>query len=316
MSEKTEARSYSATAKEELCRIEPENVCCLLAELSGIVSSAGSVLIRPGGGRRLFVETENEAVAARTVRLLRDVFDVQPDVMDLTRTRLGGRRVSRMVLEGDEAVFVLEGCGIDVLGRRSVPHDITARKCCRKSFLRGVFLACGSVTDPDKGYHLELVLEDESFAQSVQKLIARFGLNVHVTDRRRMSLVYLKGQEDIGDMLSLIGAQNARFAMEDVYIRKGLRNQANRAVNCDSANLDRSVNAALRQTQAIELVLSRMSEESLGPVLAGTARLRLQYPEMSLDELGAMCEPPVGKSGIYHRLRKLEELAEELRGMS
>ena len=166
--------SYSSDTKEELCRLEPDSVCCLLAELSGIISAAGSVIYRGGGDKRLSIETENSSVARRVFRLLRDVFDVQPELVTLKRARLGGRSAHRIEVEGDEASFVLEGCGIAVAQRRGVPREITVRKCCRMAFLRGVFLASGSVTDPEKEYHLEYVLGDEAFAAALQRLIARF----------------------------------------------------------------------------------------------------------------------------------------------
>ena len=304
--------SYSSQAKDELCGYEPESVCCLLAELSGIVSAAGSVIYRGGGEKRLSIETENGAVAQRTLRLLHDVFDVQAHLVTLQRARLGGRSTHRILVGGDDASFVLEGCGVDVTQRRGVPKEVTVRKCCRRSFLRGVFLASGSVTDPEKEYHLEFVLGDEAFATALLRLIARFDLTAHVAKRRQMTLVYLKGQSEITDMLSIFGAQNARFAMEDAYIRKVFRNNANRAVNCDSANVQRAITAASRQAEAIRRVIAARGEQSLPPALRETARLRLSYPEMSLEELGQMCDPPVGKSGINHRLRKLEQMAEEL----
>ena len=304
--------SYSSEAKEELCRYEPESVCCLLAELSGIVCAAGSVIYRGGGEKRLSIETENSAVARRVFRLLHDVFDVQPQLVTLERARLGGRSAHRIEVGGGEASFVLEGCGIDVTQRRTVPKETTVRKCCRRSFLRGVFLASGSVTDPEKEYHLEFVLGDEAFATALLRLIARFDLTAHVAKRRQMTLVYLKGQSEITDMLSIFGAQNARFAMEDAYIRKVFRNNANRAVNCDSANVQRAITAASRQAEAIRRVIAARGETSLPPSLLEAAKLRLAYPEVSLEELGQMCDPPVGKSGINHRLRKLEQMAEEL----
>lgn len=304
--------SYSSQTKEELCRFEPDSVCCLLAELSGIVSAAGSVVYRGGGEKRLFIETENSAVARRAFRLLQEVFEVQPALITLRRARLGGRNTYRLEIGGDEASFVLEGCGIDYAQRRVVPREVTVRKCCRMSFLRGAFLACGSVTDPEREYHLEFVLGDEAFALALQKLIARFGLTAHLAQRRQMTLLYLKGQSAITDMLSIFGAQRARFAMEDAFIRKELRNNANRAVNCDSANVQRAVTAASRQVEAIERLLLARGESSLPPALAQTARLRLQYPEVSLEELGQMCDPPVGKSGVNHRMRKLEAMADEL----
>ena len=160
--------SYSSQTKEELCRFEPDSVCCLLAELSGIVCAAGSVIYRGGGEKRLSIETENNAVARRAFRLLREVFDVQPQLVTLKRSRLGGRSAYRIEISGSEASFVLEGCGIEMGQRRGVPREITVRKCCRMSFLRGVFLACGSVTDPEKEYHLEFVLEDEAFAAALR----------------------------------------------------------------------------------------------------------------------------------------------------
>ncbi|MBQ2834528.1 MAG: DNA-binding protein WhiA [Clostridia bacterium] len=304
--------SYSSDAKEELCRLEPDSICCLLAELSGIVSAAGSVIYRGGGDKRLSIETENTAVARRAFRLLRDVFDVQPQLVTLQRARLGGRSSHRIEISGDEASFVLEGCGIQVSQRRGVPREVTVRKCCRMSFLRGVFLASGSVTDPEKEYHLEFVLGDEAFAAALQRLIARFDLEAGLVMRRQMAIVYLKGQNAITDMLSIFGAQSARFAMEDAFIRKELRNNANRAVNCDSANMERAVIAASRQTQAIGRLIAAKGEQSLSRALLETAKLRLAYPEVSLEELGRLCDPPVGKSGVNHRLRKLEQMAREL----
>ncbi len=306
--------SYSSRTKEELCRFEPDSVCCLLAELSGIISAAGSVIYRGGGEKRLSIETENNAVARRIFRLLRDVFDVTPELITLQRARLGGRSTYRCELSGDEASFVLEGCGIDYFQRRGVPREVTARKCCRMAFLRGVFLACGSVADPEREYHLEFVLGDEAFAAALQKLIARFDLTASLSSRRQMKLLYLKGQSAISDMLSIFGANHARFAMEDAYIRKELRNNANRAVNCDSANVQRAVTAASRQSEAIERLLAARGEASLPPQLLETAKLRLQYPEVSLEELGRMCDPPVGKSGVNHRMRRLEQMAAEIDG--
>ena len=304
--------SYSSETKEELCRLEPDSVCCLLAELSGIVSAAGSVIYRGGGEKRLSIETENSSVARRVFRLLRDVFDVQPELVTVRRARLGGRSAHRIEIGGDEASFVLEGCGIQMMLRRGVPREVTVRKCCRMAFLRGVFLASGSVTDPEKEYHLEFVLGDEAFAAALQKLIARFDLDAHMATRRQMSLVYLKGQNEITDMLSIFGAQSARFAMEDAFIRKELRNNANRAVNCDSANMERAIAAAARQAEAIERLIRTVGESSLPPALLETAKLRLQYPEVSLEELGKLLDPPVGKSGVNHRLRRLERMAAEL----
>lgn len=173
--------SYSSQTKEELCRFEPDSVCCLLAELSGIVCAAGSVIYRGGGEKPALHRNGKQRRRPARVPAAARGFDVQPQLVTLKRSRLGGRSAYRIEISGSEASFVLEGCGIEMGQRRGVPREITVRKCCRMSFLRGVFLACGSVTDPEKEYHLEFVLEDEAFAAALQRLIARFSLSAHLT---------------------------------------------------------------------------------------------------------------------------------------
>ena len=302
--------TFSAQTKRELCRVEPDSVCCYLAELSGIICASGSVILRGRGEKRLSIETENNALARRVYRLIKAVFDITPELVTLQHQRLGGRNSYRLNLSNEDAGFVLEGCGIE-MSRRTVPRDVTIRKCCRKAFVRGVFLACGSVTDPGKDYHLELVLNDEGFADALQKfMLSRFELNVHKTMRRGMTLLYLKGQEAITDTLSIMGAQKARFAMDELIIQKDLRNRANRAVNCDSANVQRTISASEKQKKAIEQVLADGRKNELTPELLEVAKLRLENPELSLEELGGLCDPPVGKSGIYHRLQKIVKMAE------
>jgi len=306
--------TFSAQTKRELCRIEPESVCCYLAELSGIICASGSIIFRGHGEKRLCIETENNALARRIFKLYKTVFDVVPELVTLHHARLGGRNSYRLNLANEDASFVLEGCGID-MSRRTVPKDITTRKCCRKSFMRGVFLACGSVTDPGKDAHLELVLNDEGFADALQKFIqTRFNLDIHKTVRRGMILLYYKEQEAITDTLSIMGAQKARFAMDELIIQKALRNRANRAVNCDSANVQRTISAAEKQTAAIERVLTGGRRGELTQELLEAAELRLANPELSLEDLGKLCDPPVGKSGIYHRLHRIEKMANEMEG--
>ncbi|MBQ8095302.1 MAG: DNA-binding protein WhiA [Clostridia bacterium] len=306
--------TFSAQTKRELCRIEPESVCCYLAELSGIICASGSIILRGHGEKRLSIETENNALARRTFKLFKKVFEISPELVTLQHARLGGKNTYRLNLSSEDAEFVLEGCGID-MSKRAVPKDVTSRKCCRKAFLRGVFLACGSVTDPGKDYHLELVLNDEGFADALQRFIqSRFELNAHKTERRGMFLLYFKGQEAITDTLSIMGAQKARFAMDELIIKKDLRNRANRAVNCDSANVQRTISAAEKQRISIERVLGGGRRHELSPEMLEAAQLRLANPELSLEELGKLCDPPIGKSGIYHRLQKIERMAAETEG--
>ena len=265
-----------------------------------------------------YLFTKRTADAASALALLGWRFIVALAVMSLcvalglVKVRLRGRRLwplLRVALFCPCLYFIGETVGI---------RETTVTES-------GVFLACGSVTDPEKEYHLEFVLEDEAFAAALQRLIARFSLSAHLTKRRAMALVYLKGQSEITDMLSIFGAQSARFAMEDAYIRKELRNNANRAVNCDSANADKIVLAAQEQLDPVQCEMIRYNTRRtvffvgeiasyLPPLLGEMAELRLAHPEMSLEELGRLCDPPVGKSGVNHRLRKLEIMARELDG--
>ena len=221
--------SYSSQTKEELCRFEPDSVCCLLAELSGIVCAAGSVIYRGGGENRLSIETENNAVARRAFRLLREVFDVQPQLVTLKRSRLGGRSAYRIEISGSEASFVLEGCGIEMGQRRGVPREITVRKCCRMSFLRGVFLACGSVTDPEKEYHLEFVLEDEAFAAALRAALP--GVELDGVHSGLHFLLTLPGAGGERAMVAAAAQQGVRLrGLSEYYLARPERCRADTVV--------------------------------------------------------------------------------------
>ena len=299
--------SFSSEVKAELCRTALSRRCCAQAEAYGVLLYCNQFT-----ASQVRISTESNAFAARLPALFHRAFQLS---FDRTPEEGAAKRIFS-ITEPDKLSALWSAFGHEPAGTLAhhINFAVLEEEHCRLAFFRGAFLAGGSVTDPEKEYHLEFVLEDEAFAAALQRLIARFSLSAHLTKRRAMALVYLKGQSEITDMLSIFGAQSARFAMEDAYIRKELRNNANRAVNCDSANVQRAVTAASRQTEAIERVLAAKGRESLPPALRETAALRLAHPEMSLEELGRLCDPPVGKSGVNHRLRKLEIMARELDG--
>ena len=183
----------------------------------------------------------------------------------------------------------------------------------KRAYIRGAFLGGGSVTNPEKNYHLEFVTHSEEYAQDLCELINSCGLNSKVIQRKNSFIVYIKEGEQIVDILNIMGAHSCLLELENIRIMKEMRNNVNRLVNCETANLSKTVNAAVRQVESIKFIQSKIGLKRLPQNLREIAELRLEYPDESLKELGEMLDPPVGKSGVNHRLRKIEKIAEELR---
>ena len=195
-------------------------------------------------------------------------------------------------------------------------EQLLSRNCCKRAFLRGAFLASGSISDPQKSYHFEIVCQEEAQARLLQQLYRTFELDAKVVQRKKYYIVYLKEGAQIVDALNVMGAYVALMNLENVRIFKEMRGSVNRIVNCETANINKVVGAACRQVEDIHYIQSKMRLDELPPALREMALIRLEYPDSSLKELGELCDPPVGKSGVNHRLRKLGELAEKLRNCS
>jgi hypothetical protein len=178
--------------------------------------------------------------------------------------------------------------------------------------VRGAFLAGGSISNPEKSYHFEIVCQREEYAQTLRELLRGFELDAKIVLRKKYYIVYLKEGDQIVDALNLMGAYVALMELENVRILREMRGSVNRIVNCETANINKVVDAACRQVEDIKYIRTKMSLEELPPALREMAELRLEYPDSSLKELGELCDPPVGKSGVNHRLRKLSQLAEKL----
>ncbi|MGL5694944.1 MAG: DNA-binding protein WhiA, partial [Peptostreptococcaceae bacterium] len=181
------------------------------------------------------------------------------------------------------------------------------------AFLRGAFLGGGSISDPEKNYHMEFVTNNEDFANSLKDLINSLGFNSKIVSRKNNYVVYLKESEQISDLLSIIGAHHALLSLQNTKILKEMRNNVNRIVNCETANLSKTVNAAVRQVENIRFIQQTIGINSLPENLQEIAVIREEYEDMTLKELGEMLNPPIGKSGVNHRLRKIEEIANKLR---
>jgi len=194
-----------------------------------------------------------------------------------------------------------------------VPQDILKSEGCKRAYIKGAFLGGGSISNPEKTYHLEFVTHDEDYAKELSTLINSYKLNSKVIQRKNSFVIYLKEGEQIVDLLNIIGAHTALLELENIRIMKEMRNNVNRIVNCETANLSKTVNAAVRQVESIRLIESEIGLDRLPKNLKEVARLRLSFPDETLKELGEMLSPPVGKSGVNHRLRRIEKIADELR---
>jgi DNA-binding protein WhiA len=305
--------SFAAQTKKELTLIQ-EDACCQQAELEAIVGLIGR-LSTSDNRRLLEIETENVATARRIYTQLRELFDIHPEVFVRKKMRLKKNNVYavRVPLH---AFGPLVGLGwLDEDGRTIAVVPSRKRKsCCRRAFLRGAFLASGSVNDPGStSYHLEITATNAEWARKIQSLMNEYGLHAKVIARKRGYVVYLKEGEKIVEFLSLIGAHQALLKFEDVRILKGMRNQVNRLVNCETANMNKTISAAVRQLEVIQFIDDHMGLSNLPDKLREVAEIRRKYPEVNLQELCDRMSHKVSKSGLNHRFRKLEEIADKLR---
>ena len=186
-------------------------------------------------------------------------------------------------------------------------------KMSTKGLIRDAFLRSGSISDPEKFYHLEIVFSSEEEAKTIQKMLEDFKLDAKIVERKGHYVVYLKEGSQIADMLRIMEAPLALMEFENIRIVKEMRNSINRQVNCEAANLGKTISAAVKQVEDIKFICSKVGLENIPEGLAETAKKRLEYPEATLKELGEFMDPPLGKSGVNHRLKKLSELAEDLR---
>ena len=194
-----------------------------------------------------------------------------------------------------------------------VKNVVIQETCCKRAFLRGVFLVSGSMSDPEKSYHFEIVCASMGKAQQIQKIMRCFALDAKIVSRKKTLVVYLKEGAQIVDVLNVMEAHQSLMELENIRILKDMRNTVNRKVNCETANINKTVSAAVKQIEDMRYIEETKGLDKLPEGLKDMALTRLTYPEASLKELGALLQNPVGKSGVNHRLRKLSEMAEEIR---
>ena len=309
--------SFSSEVKEELSEQIASGRHCRLAETAAILSLCGKIVITENDRYCVKIQTENLAVARKYFTLLRKTFNIRAEVS--VRKSREVRFYSVIVSKDQEARRLLgETCLLDEDGNVSecmspMHHRLLRQNCCRRAFIRGAFLAVGSVSDPKKSYHFEIVCTAPEKARQLQELLASYDVDAKVVLRKRHYVVYIKEGSQIVELLGLMGAHISLMQLENVRIVKEMRNSVNRKVNCETANLNKTVSAAVRQAEDIRYIQEKIGLDKLPMDLEETARLRLEHTEASLKELGDMLSPKVGKSGVNHRLRKLSQIADDLR---
>jgi hypothetical protein len=305
--------SFASETKKELTLLQLEP-CCQKAECSAFIQINGSVLIH-NQQLSLEVNTENAAIARRFYTLIKNNYHINADLLVRKKMRLKKNNVY-IVRFTRNVRLILEDLGLldaSVGINNNMPRKFN-KKCCKRSYLRGAFLAGGSLNHPESGsYHLEIFTKDSDQAAVICKLMNTFKLNAKMIERKKGYVVYLKEGEKIVSFLSIIGAHQALLKYEDIRIVKDMRNSVNRLVNCETANLNKTIEAAMRQVENIRFIDEKLGISKLPERLRQVAELRMRYPEANLTELGELLPGKVSKSGVNHRLRKLDEMAKKLK---
>ena len=284
--------SFSSEVKEELARHLGRSRHCQLAELAALLAFEGKTRV---------AESENPLLKEKYELLIRCLFDIEETGSAEDKKRI----FSSVKMWNDEEQRPRPA--------ETVSGILIQQNCCRRAFIRGAFLAGGSISDPNKSYHFEVVCRTTAQAVQLRDVINSFGMDAKIVARKKYQVVYLKEGAQIVDILNVMEAHVALMNLENVRILKEMRNSVNRKVNCETANISKTVNAAVKQLRDIAYIRETAGLSSLPDSLRETAQLRLEYPDAPLAELGTYLSPPVGKSGVNHRLRKISEIADRLR---
>lgn len=302
--------SFSSDVKKELSHVDFHDMHDCAAEVAALLAFGGEVHVDKKGIPVLSFHAENPMIAARFFRLTQELG------VSICGTELP---YTYIVPEEEERRYLLKICGfIDTLGRlvdeeEVFENPLLQQNHCQRAFLRGAFLASGSITDPEKNYHFEITCNSETAAVMLRDRMEFFGLEGKIVLRKRHFIVYMKEGSMISEMLAIMGSTLSKMDFENIRILKDVRNVVNRRVNCETANINKTVSAARKQIEDIEYIIKCIGLEQIAEPLRQIACARLEEPEATLKELGEKLDPPVGKSGVNHRLRKLSQLAEELK---
>lgn len=318
--------SYASETKNELARIEPEKKCCMLAEITGFMRFAGSVGLAGGGKFRLVMTTPNLAVVRHYKKLIKKYFDVDIEIevghSEAFAKSLKGSKAKEYIIRIDpenNSEMILREMGILMVreGMNAISDGIydgiVRTKCCRKAYLRGAFLAAGTVNNPENSYHYEIKTSSEILAKDLKRLINTFvDINARIVKRKAGYGVYIKARDQIADVLAIMGASQQYFDYQDVIIRKDTVTTTRKIEQLDLVNVDKAIRAAEKQITDIRKVEEKRGLDCLSPKLREVAEARLANPYLGIEELGRVLDPPLSKSGVNNRLRRISEIAKGL----
>lgn len=313
--------SFSSKVKNELAAHVNNSVHCRIAELAALISMCGSVMIDENNCYAIRVRTETEPTAKKIRILLWKTFHIDTEITtrDNAYSRIG-KTYTLTVTDNQEAIKILQATKLmndagDIEENFSITNNIVIMKdCCKRAFIRGAFMAAGSISDPNKSYHLEIKCNSNKKSEQLINLLKKFNIEGKMVARKGSYVVYLKEGEGIVDVLNVMEAHVSLMEMENIRILKGMSNYYNRQVNCETANIKKTVATSVRQIEDINYIIKNKGIEYLPPKLQDIALIRIENPDASLQELGERLEPPLGKSGVNHRLRKICQIADDLRG--
>ncbi len=311
--------SFSSNVKKELTCVPAGTRHCMIAEIAALILMSGEVKYE-NDVYSIKLQTENAAVARKYFTMIKKTFNISTKVVFKVSKKFHKKHTYILQIKDNESSLkVLKATTIfktheeNSMLREYVDLTIIQSTCCKRAYLRGAFLGAGSVSDPEKGYHLEFVSPTLKHAQYIQEVMSQLEMDPKIVPRKNNYVVYLKEGTQIVDLLNIMGAHIALMELENIRIIKEVRNNVNRIVNCETANLKKTVSASVRQVQDIEYIQDTIGITALPDNLQEVATYRLEYPNATLKELGELMRSPVGKSGVNHRLKKISEIAEQTR---
>ncbi len=294
--------SFSGEVKEELGKHTSSSRHCQIAELAAIYSFCGSKTEKNGKTETLIFETENELTARKCFTLLKKTFNIYTNVcVQEQQLQKRGNAYQILILEPEVAGRIIQALN---------SPSVLQKACCRRAYIRGAFLSAGSVSNPERSYHFEIVCQSENQAELLQEVLLTFEIEAKRIMRKKYEVVYIKEGSQIVEILNVMEAHIALMEFENLRILKEMRNSVNRRVNCETANIGKTVSAAVKQIADIQVIMGTKEYREQPAGIREMAELRIQYPNATLKELGELSSPPIGKSGVNHRLRKLSELAD------
>ena len=313
--------SFSIKVKNELANHISNATHCRIAELAALISMCGSVIIDENNNYKIRIKTETQPTAEKIKKLLWKTFKVDVDISTREHAYSKvGRTYTLLVGDHQQALKILQATKLinenNEIGENfSITNNIVIMKdCCKRAFIRGAFMAAGSISDPNKSYHFEIKCNSEKKAKQLIELLENYNIDGKMVARKGGYVVYIKEGEGIVDVLNVMEAHVSLMEMENVRILKGMSNYYNRQVNCETANIKKTVATSVRQIDDIDFIIQNKGIDYLPEKLQDIAWVRKENPDASLQELGEMLDPPLGKSGVNHRLRKICQIAQELRG--